>query len=278
LSIRPLLFSERDGDVVVIRPRRRYRDPELEASPEGITFMKFHTVSLGVGKIGVACRAWLIAIFALVAAGLLHPAHAGCLDVHGMKIPAVDLKDPFNLGSPRFVKSGFQEEDLPLFFFNRAQIVGLWAFKYVSEGNMTTLGIPDGVQIDGGSTLWFADGNEITYSGMRNPIVGATCLGVWKQTGEHTYVLNHIGLSWDVQAPSPSGPASNNNPGGGPGAPGGPAFIKQYVTLANDGQTYSGTFTISQLMPDGKTLATPAPIKGKITATRVTIDTTTQEP
>jgi FAD/FMN-containing dehydrogenase len=169
------------------------------------------------------------------------------------------------------------EEELAPFFFNRAQIVGLWAFKYTSEGNSATLGIPDGAPIDGGNTLWFADGNEITYSGMRNPIVGATCLGVWKQTGEHTYVLNHIGLSWNPQAPS-TGPAGSSNPDGGPGAPDGPAFIKQFVTLSRDGQSYAGTFTINQLMPDGKTPALPAPIKGTITATRVTIDTDTQEP
>jgi hypothetical protein len=38
-------------------------------------------------------------------------------------------------------------------------------------------------------------------------IVGATCIGVWKQTGEHTYVLNHIGLSWNPLVPSPTGSA-----------------------------------------------------------------------
>jgi hypothetical protein len=164
-----------------------------------------------------------------------------------------------------------------------APIVGLWAFKYTSEGNMATLGIPDGTPIDGGNTIWFADGNEITYSGVRNPIVGATCLGVWKRTGQNTYALNHIGLSWNPLAPSISppsdpAPAGPGNPGGGPGAPGGPAFIRQYVTLSRDHKTYSGTFAINELLPDGKTPALPAPIKGKITATRVTIDTDTLEP
>jgi hypothetical protein len=38
-----------------------------------------------------------------------------------------------------------------------------------------------------------------------------------------------------------------------------------------------GTFTINQLGPDGKTPALPALIKGTIVATRVTIDTDTQE-
>jgi diguanylate cyclase (GGDEF)-like protein len=55
-------------------------------------------------------------------------------------------------------------------------------------------------------TTWFADDNESTYSGVRNPIVGAVCLGVWKRTGEHTYGLNHIGLSWDPLAASVTPP------------------------------------------------------------------------
>jgi len=127
------------------------------------------------------------------------------------------------------------------------------------------------------TTGWFADGNEITFSGTRNPIVGATCIGVWKQTGEHTYVLNHIGLSWNPLAPS-TAPAGPTNPSGGPGAVGGPGFIKQHVILSRDGQSYTGTFSINQLMPDGKTPAAPAPIKGIIAATRITVDTDTFEP
>jgi len=60
---------------------------------------------------------------------------------------------------------------------------------------------PDGAPVDGGNTVWFADGNEITYSGVRD-----------------------------------------------------------------------------QLGPDGKTLALPGVITGKIQATRVTMNTTTQVP
>jgi hypothetical protein len=217
----------------------------------------------------------------VVGAFLATQANAGCLDVPGLRLPSTD--NPGNsgsaFGSARFIKAGFTqvwaEEEAQV-----APIVGLWSFKYISEGNMATLGIRDGTQVDGGVTTWFADGNESTYSGVRNPIVGAVCLGVWKRTGEHTYVLNHIGLSWDplaasVSPPNAPAPAGNGNPGGGPGAPGGPAFIKQHVTLAPDHNSYSGTFSINQLMPDGKTPALPAPIKGTITATRIGIDTDT---
>jgi hypothetical protein len=143
----------------------------------------------------------------------------------------------------------------------QAPIVGLWAFKYISKGNLKTLGIPDGAVIDGGNTIWYADGNENTISGVRAPDTGDVCLGIWTRTGEWTYELNHIGLSWD--------PVKN--------VPAGPAFIKQHITLAQDKNSYTGSFTINQLGPDGKTPALPALIKGDIVATRVTLDTDTQE-
>jgi hypothetical protein len=242
--------------------------------------MKFQTTLLKLSNCRAAVRGiGLIAIFSL-GAGLAQQASAGCLDVPGMKVPTSDLRNSHSpFGDARFMKADYRQvsddEYGPSFF--RAPIVGLWAFKYTSMGNSKTLGIPDGAPIDNGTTGWFADGNEITFSGARNPIVGATCIGVWKQTGERTYVLNHIGLSWNPLAASDA-PAGPGNPGGGPGAAGGPAFIKQVVTLSRDGQSYTGTFSISQLLPDGKTLATPAPIKGIIAATRITVETSTFEP
>jgi hypothetical protein len=147
---------------------------------------------------------------AIVAASVLGTilatqANAGCLDVPGIKIPSAHpgmSESP--LGTPRFIKTGYVKVWAD--YVQAAPIVGLWSFKYTSKGNKATLGIPDGTPIDGGVTVWFADGNEMTYSGVRNPIVGATCLGVWKQTGEQTYELNHIGLSWNPQATSVSPP------------------------------------------------------------------------
>jgi hypothetical protein len=225
-----------------------------------------------------AIRGAALAALLILGGGFIQHASAGCLDVPRGKMPVMDLRNSdSSFGAARFIKADFKEEDewAPSFF--QAPIVGLWAFTYTSEGNTAPpLKIPDGAPIDAGATLWFADGNEITYSGVRNPIVGATCLGIWKRTGEFTYVLNHVGLSWDPTAPS-TAPASPSNPSGGPGATAGPAFIKQYIVLSRDRQTYTGRFTITNLMPDGKTPAGPV-IKGTIKATRVNIDTDTWEP
>ena len=226
---------------------------------------------------GSPLRATALAFLLSLGAMFIQPASAGCLDVPTLKRASYQNPESY-FGAARLIKADIKQEDgwTPGFF--QAPIVGLWAFTYTaSKGNV---GIPAGATVDAGNTLWFADGNEITYSAIRNPIVGATCLGIWKRTGEFTYVLNHIGLSWDplaasVSPPNAPAPAGPTNPGGGPGAPGGPAFIKQYIVLSRDAQTYSGTFEITQLMPDGKTPAGP-PIKGTIKATRVNIDTDTQ--
>lgn len=195
-------------------------------------------------------------------------AQAGCLDYKAAQ--KVSWQSPGDyFGSMKFIKVSQTDDSSQGDWsqgdwepsVHRAPIVGLWEFKYISEGNKNTLGIKDGTILDGGITLWFADGNENTVSGVRDPGTGDVCLGVWKRTGEHTYELNHIGLSWDDTKHVYEGPA----------------FIKQHVTLADDHDHYSGTFTINQLEPDGKTSALPALIKGTITAKRISTDTDTFE-
>lgn len=188
-------------------------------------------------------------------------ANAGC-GQYKYVAPALFKGDSWNSrGSGRFIRTGFlqvEDTDSPDWKHEEEpSIVGLWHFTYIAKGD-EALNIPDGAIVDGGNTTWFADGNEATYSGMRAPDTGAQCMGVWKKTGERAYKLNHIGLSWD--------PVNNVFAG--------PAFIKQYVTLDKNGNKYSGTFTIRQLGPDGKTLQVE--IKGTIKAERVTIDTDEQ--
>ena len=150
----------------------------------------------------VAAFATSLAILG-VASVFARPAVAGCLDFKAPKAVSGQTSAEF-FGSLRFLQVssedvssagqnegnwGWEEEPI-----RRAPIVGLWAFKYISKGNMKTLGIPDGAILDGGNTLWYADGNENTVSGVRAPATGDVCLGIWKRTGEWTYELNHIGL------------------------------------------------------------------------------------
>jgi hypothetical protein len=194
-------------------------------------------------------------------------ANAGCGKYQGLGAVRFDLGDQSSLfGSPSFLRTNFIEtsdEGGP------APIVGLWHFVYISKGNEALM-IPDGAPVDGGNTTWYGDGNELTSSEMRDPATGSICLGVWKRTGEQTYELNHIGLSWDTVAKKLSGPA----------------FIKQSVNLQKSGNKYTGTATITQYEADGKTVATvpvnnilvPLVIHASIVAYRVTLDTYRQTP
>jgi hypothetical protein len=129
------------------------------------------------------------------------------------------------------------------------RIVGFWKVKFVSEG---TPGIPDETVIDNGLAQWHSDGTEIMNS-SRVPATGNFCLGVFRKSGPADYDLNHFGLSFD-----PSGNFV------------GPARIREHVTLNQKADAYEGGFTIDQYDPAGGLIIH---ISGKVTATRITVDT-----
>jgi hypothetical protein len=197
-----------------------------------------------------------------LAGGWAQQASAGCGQYQASKSGSLQKESASEANRPGFIRTGFLKvadaENAPEWSHeSEPAITGLWYFNYIAEGD-DSLNIPDGAIVDGGNTTWYADGNELTSSAMRAPDTGSICLGVWKKTGERTYELNHIGLSWD--------PVKNVFAG--------PAFIKQHVTLDKSGNKYSGTFQITQFAADGKTVEVQ--IKGHIKATRVTIETDTQ--
>ena len=129
------------------------------------------------------------------------------------------------------------------------RIVGFWNAKFLSEGNP---GIPDGAVIDNAFVQWHSDGTEIMNS-SRPPATSNFCLGVWQKSGPFSYELNHFALSSDL---------SGNLIG--------PARIREDVTLNQKADRYEGTFTIDQYDVAGKLLVH---IVGRITATRITVDT-----
>jgi hypothetical protein len=154
-------------------------------------------------------------------------------------------------GAPEFRREAFlvagQEGADP-------RIVGFWKVKFVAEG---TTGIPDDTVIDNGFVQWHGDGTEIMNS-SRPPATGNFCLGVWQKSGPSSYKLNHFALSFD-----PSGTLI------------GPAQIREDITLNHKGNQYEGTFTIDQYDLEGNPL--PPHITGRVTATRITVDTTVAE-
>jgi hypothetical protein len=196
---------------------------------------------------------------AVMVTGMLQSANAGCGDVPLAKKMSYLASPQLGVLRTGFVKVLAEDWEGS----SPAPIVGLWAFEYIAEGNEGWGGPKDGTMIDGGNTLFFAEGNEITASGVRDPKTGSICLGIWKRTGDYSYELNHIGLSW--------------NPAANPPASLGPAFIKQALTLSKDGNTYNGYFTINQLKADGIHNLMPT-VTGRIYARRVTMSTDTQHP
>jgi hypothetical protein len=124
-----------------------------------------------------------------------------------------------------------------------ATIVGLWSVTFL---------LADGSVFDSGYATWHSDGTELMNSG-RPPMTGSFCMGVWKLTNQGTYQLNHIALSWDSTGTVFVGPAN----------------IRETITVAPSGNTYSGTFTLNQYDPNGNLLAHFA---GKVVAQRITAD------
>lgn len=96
-------------------------------------------------------------------------------------------------------------------------------------------------------------------SGMRSLLAtmfaSVICLREWITTGARTYRLNHFGISCDSTGHKPGRPR-----------------IQQWLTLDHKGMAASGTFSVDQYDESGNLLAH---IEGKVTGTRVTMDTPT---
>jgi len=186
------------------------------------------------------------ALSALALAAMVAPAaHAGC----GLysPVPHAASWQP-QIAAPRLVLAALDDEAAAP---HGPSIVGTWKEHWISEGST---GIPDGTEVDAGYASWHSDGTEINVSGLRAPLTGDVCLGVWIKTGARTYQLNHFGISYD-----PTGAVLV-----------GPARIQQWLILDPKGDATSGKFTIDQYDEAGNLLAH---VQGKVIGTRVTIDT-----
>jgi hypothetical protein len=140
-------------------------------------------------------------------------------------------------------------------------IIGVWKFQFISEGN-TALEIPDGAQLDAGHVTWHSDHSELMNSG-RAPIVGDFCMGLWKKVGHTTYNLNHFASNWTIDTSVPVFGEMTT----------GPTIIRETVTVARDENSYVGEFTITNYLPDAKTVLGPV-ITGVVYGKRETLTST----
>lgn len=141
---------------------------------------------------------------------------------------------------------------------SQPSIVGMWHVVFTAQ---TMNNAPFSQVIDNAVAQWHSDGTEIMNS-VRAAQDGNFCLGVWRQTGDRTYLLNHIpwqGNVWDPMAPPDT-----------IGAPQGGAQIIEKIILSRDGNSYSGSFTLNGYDTTGKVTVS---FTGQISATRITPDT-----
>jgi hypothetical protein len=188
------------------------------------------------------------ALSALALATMFAPyAHAGC----GLYTPVAHPASwQPQTASPRIVLAAFTVEDnagAP----HEPSMVGTWKEHWISEGSE---GIPNGTEVDAAYAQWHSDGTEINVSGLRAPLTGDVCLGVWIRTGARTFQMNHFGVSYDSTGLNLVGPAR----------------IQQWLTIDPKGDSTSGKFTIDQWDEAGNLLAH---VQGNVIGTRVTMET-----
>jgi hypothetical protein len=95
-------------------------------------------------------------------------------------------------------------------------IVGLWNVTFLSGGQV----------VDVAFDAWHGDQTEI-LNDYTDPIEGNVCLGVWVESGDHTYKLKHPSWIFD----------SNGNLLG-------TEMLHETVKLNGNGQTYTGVYRL----------------------------------
>jgi hypothetical protein len=135
-------------------------------------------------------------------------------------------------------------------------IIGMWHVVFTGQSmNDGPYTLPE--PFDNSVVVWHPDGTEIMNS-SRPAQDGNFCLGVWKQTGRREYFLNHI-------------PWQGNDP---TGSPQGGAQILEKITLSQDGNHYTGTFSFQAYDINGNPTLM---ITGGLKATRITPSTSFKE-
>lgn len=141
-------------------------------------------------------------------------------------------------------------------------IVGMWHVIFTARTqNGDAIPAPGGVVIDNSVVVWHSGGTEIMNS-SRSAQDGNFCLGVWKHTGERTYLLNHIPWQGNVFDPTARPDTI--------GAPQAGVQLIEKITLSQDGNSYTGTFTLHAYDSSGNVYTS---FTGVLSAKRITPET-----
>jgi len=142
-----------------------------------------------------------------------------------------------------------------------ATIVGLWHVNYTGtdDDNFPPGGPypPTPFPFLESFKTWHADGTEFENAFLP-PTGGNICFGVWKDLGDGTVKLHHIGLMFNSD-----------------GSPSSIFTVDETDKVASDGKTYKGTFEFKLWPPSYDAVGKGMPIaevKGTTAATRISVD------
>jgi len=142
-----------------------------------------------------------------------------------------------------------------------AGIVGLWHVIYTAtyDDNFPPGGPypPTPFPFLESFKTWHADGTEFENAFLP-PTGGNICFGVWKDLGNGTVKLHHIGLMFN-----PDGSISSM------------FTVDETDAVASDGKTYKGMFDFKLWPPSYDAVGTGMPIaevRGRTLGTRITVD------
>jgi hypothetical protein len=158
-------------------------------------------------------------------------------------------------GSAHLLNAAFNDDDN-----DSPSIVGMWHVIFTAH-TINGTAIPSDAYpvIDNAFVVFHSDKTEIMES-ARPPQDGNFCLGVWEKTGGRSYFLNHLPWLGNDTANAPSG---IGNPTAG-------AQITERLTINEEGNNYSGSFTLVAYNLDGTKAVT---FTGVVKGTRITTST-----
>jgi hypothetical protein len=141
-------------------------------------------------------------------------------------------------------------------------IVGLWHLNYTAESESgAPIFPPAPFPFLESFKIWHADGTEFENAFMP-PAGGNICFGVWKELGDGSVKLHHIGLMFGTGGTPPENVTNIFT-------------VDEIDIVARDGQTYSGSFDFKLWPPSFAAVGVGTPIaevKGKTAGTRITVD------
>jgi hypothetical protein len=185
-------------------------------------------------------------------------ANAGCaVPLTNAKLPAAGPA----AANPPFVapKTASQVND-DWQDFDPHPIVGLWHLIYTADSVTGAPGIfpptPPSFQFLESYKTWHRDRTEFEEAFLP-PAGGNICFGAWKQTGERSVQLHHIGLMFNTD-----------------GSVKAVFTTDETNTVSYDGKTYSGNFTFRLFPPTDVYGTGPAivTVTGTTAGTRITVD------